>query len=80
MQALADQTVEAKNIVQAVQSRGQGFSPYDMAAIRVALQDHPCALEWLEKAIEQRSIDTEWIQVDPRMDTAFEASGTSANY
>jgi TolB-like protein/Flp pilus assembly protein TadD len=68
VQALSGQKVEAENIVHAVQSRGQSFSPYDMAAICVALQDHPCALEWLEKAIEQHSIDTEWIEVDPRME------------
>lgn len=77
VQALAGQKVEAKKIVEQVQSGGGSFSTYDMAAISVALDDHPAALGWLERAIKQRSIDVEWMGVDPRMDALREKAGFS---
>jgi hypothetical protein len=52
-----------------VQRRGQNFSPYDMGAICIALENQDAALEWIEKAITQHAIDVEWIGVDPRMDS-----------
>ena len=68
VQALAGQRDGARNSVDEVRDRGETFSPYDMAAISVALDDRPEALRWLEKAIKQHSIDVEWVAVDPRMD------------
>src|SRR5438093_3675246 len=68
VQALAGQRDGARKAVDDVRDRGETFSPYDMAAISVALDDRPEALRWLEKAIKQHSIDVEWVAVDPRMD------------
>jgi TolB-like protein/Tfp pilus assembly protein PilF len=68
VQAVAGQKTEAQKVVSEVQSRGGNFSPYDMAAICVALGDRAGALQWLQRAIEQRSIDVVWVRVDPRMD------------
>ena len=68
VQALAGQREGARKAVDEVRDRGETFSPYDMAAISVALDDRPEALRWLEKAIKQHSIDVEWVAVDPRMD------------
>ena len=68
VQALAGQRDGARKAVDEVRDRGETFSPYDMAAISVALDDRPEALRWLEKAIKQHSIDVEWVAVDPRMD------------
>jgi hypothetical protein len=43
------------------------FSPYDMATIFSARRDISNALHWLEKAIDQRSVDVIWLRVDPRL-------------
>ena len=44
------------------------FSPFDMATIRSAKQDCEGALQWLERAVAERSVDVIWIKVDPRLD------------
>jgi tetratricopeptide (TPR) repeat protein len=68
-EALAGKKSEAQQVMTEMQRRGQNFSPYDMAAICVALENQDAALEWIEKAITQHAIDVEWIGVDPRMDS-----------
>ena len=69
VEALAGKKTEAQQVMTEVQRRGQNFSPYDMSAICVALENQDAALEWIEKAITQHAIDAEWIGVDPRMDS-----------
>ncbi len=66
--AAAGRKTEADAIVQEVTAHPGEFSPYDMATICAALHDNPGALSWLEKAIEQRSVDVVWARVDPRLD------------
>jgi tetratricopeptide (TPR) repeat protein len=44
------------------------FSPYDMATICAASGDQAAAFRWLEKAVDQRSVDVIWLRVDPRLD------------
>ena len=68
VQALAGQRDEAHRIVQDLEERGETFSPYDMAAIYIALGDDRGAVNWLQKAIDDRAIDVEWVRVDPRVD------------
>ena len=66
--AIAGNKTESDRIVNEVTSQPGPFSPYDMAAICAAWRDPNCALEWLGKAIEQRSVDVIWLKVDPRLD------------
>ena len=66
--AAAGKKDEADGIVQDVMADAGEFSPYDMATICAASHDDPGALRWLEKAIEQHSVDVVWIRVDPRLD------------
>jgi adenylate cyclase len=66
--AVAGNKAESDRVVNEVTSRPEPFSPYDMATICAVWRDTSGALRWLEKAIEQRSVDVIWIRVDPRLD------------
>ncbi len=66
--AAAGNKAEADGIMRDVTAQTAEFSPYDMATICAASHDNPGTLRWLEKAIEQRSVDVVWIRVDPRLD------------
>lgn len=66
--AVAGDKAESDRIVNEVTSQAEPFSPYDMATICAVWHDPDGALRWLEKAIEQRSVDVIWIRVDPRLD------------
>ena len=66
--AVAGNKAESDRIVNEVTSQPGPFSPYDMATICAAWHDSDGAFHWLEKAIEQRSVDVIWIRVDPRLD------------
>jgi len=65
--AVAGNKQESDRIVEEVTTRSEEFSPFDMATIRAAWHDTSGALAWLEKAIDQRSVDVIWIRVDPRL-------------
>ena len=66
--AVTGNKAESDRIVNEVTSQSGPFSPYDMATICAAWHDTNGAFHWLEKAIEQRSVDVIWIRVDPRLD------------
>lgn len=66
--AVAGNRAESDRIVNEVTARPGEFSPYDMATIRSAWHDAAGAMPWLERAIEQRSVDVILIRVDPRLD------------
>jgi adenylate cyclase len=66
--AIAGDKAESDRIVKEVTSQGEPFSPYDMATICAVWGDTEGVFQWLEKAIEQRSVDIIWIRVDPRLD------------
>jgi adenylate cyclase len=66
--AVAGNKSESDRVVDEVTSRPEPFSPYDMATICAVWRDTSGAFRWLEKAIEQRSVDVIWIRVDPRLD------------
>jgi eukaryotic-like serine/threonine-protein kinase len=66
--SLAANKAESDRIVRQATTGRTDFSPYDMATIRSAQHDSATALQWLEKAIQQRSVDVVWIRVDPRLD------------
>jgi tetratricopeptide (TPR) repeat protein len=68
--AIAGKKVESDRLVNEATTGRTDFSPYDMATIHSAQHDADGALQWLEKAIEQRSVDVVWIRVDPRLDGA----------
>lgn len=59
---------ESERIVQEVTTQTKEFSPYDMAAICSAWHDLDGAIRWLEKAIQERSVDVIDIRVDPRLE------------
>jgi len=66
--AVAGNKAESDRVVNEVTLRPDPFSPYDMATICAVWRDTSGAFRWLEKAIEQRSVDVIWIRVDPRLD------------
>jgi serine/threonine-protein kinase len=66
--AVAGNKAESDRIVSEVTSQSGPFSPFDMATICVAWRDPDGAFRWLDKAIEQRSVDVIWLRVDPRLD------------
>jgi adenylate cyclase len=66
--AVAGNKAESDRIVSEVISRSEPFSPFDMATICAASRDPEGAFPWLDKAIEQRSVDVIWLKVDPRLD------------
>ena len=68
--AAAGNKAESERIVNEVTSLPGPFSPYDMATIYAAWREPNKAMDWLEKAIERRSVDVIWIRVDPRLDPA----------
>ncbi len=49
-------------------SKQRYVAPYNMALIYTSLDDKDNAVEWLEKAYEDRSTLLLWIKVDPRLD------------
>jgi tetratricopeptide (TPR) repeat protein len=73
--AVTGNKAESNRIVAEVTSQSGPFSPYDMATICAAWHDTNGALHWLEKAIEQRSVDVIWIRVDPRLDNIRDEPG-----
>ena len=73
--AVTGNKAESNRIVAEVTSQSGPFSPYDMATICAAWHDTNEALHWLEKAIEQRSVDVIWIRVDPRLDNIRDEPG-----
>lgn len=66
--AVAGNKAESDRIVNEVTSHSEPFSPFDMATICAASRDPEGAFQWLDKAIEQRSVDVIWLKVDPRLD------------
>jgi serine/threonine-protein kinase len=66
--AVAGNKAESDRIVNEVTSLEGPFSPYDMATICGVWRDMDGAVRWLEKAVEQRSVDVIWLRVDPRLD------------
>lgn len=73
--AVAGNKAESDRIVNEVTSQPGPYSPYDMATICAASRDSNGAFPWLQKAIEQRSVDVIWIRVDPRLDNIRSESG-----
>jgi TolB-like protein/lipoprotein NlpI len=66
--AMAGNLAASDEIVREVTDHGRAFSPYDMATIFSARHDADDALRWLQKAIDQRSVDVIWLRVDPRLE------------
>lgn len=73
--AKAGDKTNSEQIVKDVTTGAGPFSPYDMATICAVWGDHTAAFGWLEKAIEQRSVDVVWIRVDPRLDPIRDKPG-----
>ncbi|MDQ6655731.1 MAG: tetratricopeptide repeat protein [Verrucomicrobiota bacterium] len=65
---VAGQPAEADRIADEVVEHSSQYSPFDMAAIRAAQGNAAEALDWLARAITERSVDVIWMRVDPRLD------------
>jgi serine/threonine-protein kinase len=74
-QAIAGDKTSSEQIVKEVTTGPGPFSSYDMATICAAWGDQAAAFHWLDKAIEQRSVDVVWIRVDPRLDPIRDKPG-----
>jgi Flp pilus assembly protein TadD len=49
-------------------SKQRYVAPYNLALIYAALGDKENALEWLDRAYEDRSTRLVWVKVDPQLD------------
>ena len=49
-------------------SKRRYVPPFDIAVICTGLDDKERALEWLEKALDERSLEMIFLKVDPRFD------------
>ena len=72
--AIAGKKVEAQRVITRLQtlSKEHFVSSYDVACIYVGLGDHEQAIQWLEKALEERSDFLVYLKVDPRFDSLHE--------
>ena len=72
--AVANKKAEAQKVLDRLLtlSRQRFVSSYDVACIYVGLGDHDKAMQWLEKAIDERSDWLVYLQVDPRFDPLHE--------
>jgi tetratricopeptide (TPR) repeat protein len=50
-------------------SKSRYVAPFETALIWAGLDDKERTLEWLEKALEDRSWEVMWLKVDPRFDS-----------
>ncbi len=68
--ALSGRRTEALKEIDKLQelSKQRYVAPYNLALIYASLGDKGNALEWLEKAYEDRSTQLIWIKADPRLD------------
>ncbi|HKZ81015.1 MAG TPA: protein kinase [Pyrinomonadaceae bacterium] len=68
--AVSGQVAEARNILKELEElAGREYvSPYFKVLIYNALKQNDQALEWLEKAYEERSEWLVWLNVDPKLD------------
>ena len=68
--ALSEARDKAATVLEQIQGEaGERYvSPYYVAAVHAALDDRTAALEWLERAFEQRSHSLVFLNVDPVME------------
>lgn len=68
---LAGDTETARGMETSLLRRGQReyVSPYVMALLAIGLRQNSRAVEWLEKAAEERTPTLKWIGVDPMFDS-----------
>lgn len=69
--ALAGKRDKAKRILAELMKHAARsyISPYNIALIHVALDEKDQALEWLERAFDDRSLWMVFLKVDPRLDS-----------
>jgi len=69
--ALSGNSAKARRVLADLSelSKHRYVSPYDSALIYTGLREKERALEWLEKASEDRSWEMVWLRVDPRFDS-----------
>ncbi len=68
--ALGGRKSEAKKILSGLQGLAKRayVAPYSMAVVYAGLSEKGPALEWLEKAVEERDVWLVWVKRDPRFD------------
>ncbi len=68
--ALSGDRVKAKALQESLleRARSEYVSPYTLAFMPLGLGETAVALDWLEKALEERTLPLKWIGVDPLFD------------
>jgi DNA-binding winged helix-turn-helix (wHTH) protein/TolB-like protein/Tfp pilus assembly protein PilF len=68
--AVTGKTGEARRLIDELRdvSKRRFVSPYEVAVIYAGLGEKEQALEWLEKARDERSLRPVWLKFDPRLD------------
>jgi adenylate cyclase len=67
--ALSGRTSEARRVLEELKRSERYVSPEALALIHVALGEHDAALDALEQAWFERSINTSWLAFDPAWDS-----------
>ena len=69
--AAAGKKAEALALLHELQERAKGeyVSPYFIALVYVGLGDKDQALQWLQKAYQERSALLTWLKVEPKLDS-----------
>ena len=69
--AVSGNTVKAREVLNELKAlaKQRYVSPYDLALIHTGLGEEDEALDWLEKAYEERSVELALLKVDQRLDT-----------
>ncbi|MBA2242589.1 MAG: tetratricopeptide repeat protein, partial [Chthoniobacterales bacterium] len=66
--AAAGEKPQCERLIREATAVAGQFSPFDMATISSARHEFDAAFQWLERSVEERSVDVIWIRVDPRLD------------
>jgi len=71
MQARSGKTVEARKVLEDLirKSQTQYVPAFGIALVYIGLGDHNKALDWLEKAYQERSPDMVYAKIDPLLDS-----------
>ena len=72
--ALAGDPTSAKRLIQEYTGRAD-ITPIFLAALYMDVGDHDRAFEYLDKAVEQRSFASDWINVNPELTASIRIHG-----
>jgi TolB-like protein/Tfp pilus assembly protein PilF len=68
LHALRGETSRARSLLSGLEADDAYVPAYEIAKAHLALGEHELALEWLERAVEERSHSMVFVKVDPQLD------------